>query len=97
MDNYNPNQPPQQQPVAPPQNYLVWAILSTICCCLPFGIVSIFYSTQVSSKMAAGDIAGAYDCSNKAKTWAIVSAIVGAIVNSLSFFFGLFGALAENL
>ena len=55
-------------------NHLVWAILSTLFCCLPFGIVSIVYASQVDGKRAAGDIAGAREASAKAKFWAMLSA-----------------------
>ena len=51
-------------------NYLVQAILVTLFCCVPFGIVSIVYAAQVNSKLAAGDFQGATEVSNKAKTWA---------------------------
>lgn len=61
-------------------NHLVWAILSTLFCCLPAGIVSIVYAAQVNSKIAAGDLAGARDSSDKAKKWAMWSAIAGVIV-----------------
>ncbi|AWV08496.1 CD225/dispanin family protein [Marilutibacter maris] len=54
-------------------NHLVWAILSTLFCCLPAGIVSIVFAAQVNGKVAAGDIAGAQESSDKAKTWAWVS------------------------
>ena len=65
-------------PVGSPQefvpNHLVWAILSTLFCCLPLGIVSIVYAAQVDGKRATGDIAGARDASAKAKFWALLSA-----------------------
>ncbi len=67
----------------PPPNYLVWAILSTIFCCLPLGIVSIVFAAQVNSKWATGDAAGAQESSNKAKQWAIWSAVAGVIVGVL--------------
>lgn len=54
-------------------NHLVWAILSTICCCLPTGIVSIVYAAQVNGLVAAGDFARARQASQNAKTWAWVS------------------------
>lgn len=54
-------------------NYLVQAILVTIFCCLPFGIVSIVYAAQVNSKLAAGDVSGAMQASKDARTWAWVS------------------------
>jgi hypothetical protein len=62
---------------SPPPNYLVWAILSTILCCLPFGIVSIVYAAQVNSKWQVGDVTGANMASQNAKTWAWVSFVVG--------------------
>jgi hypothetical protein len=66
---------------APPPNYLVWAILSTIFCCLPFGIASIVFAAQVNGKWNSGDHAGAQDSSAKAKRFAIIAAVVGVVVN----------------
>ena len=54
-------------------NHLVWAILVTIFCCIPFGIVSIVYASQVNGKLSMGDFEGARDASEKAKIWAWVS------------------------
>lgn len=67
----------QQPGGAPPSNNLVWGILTTLFCCLPFGIVSIVFAAQVNSKWAAGDFNGAQDSANKAKTWAMVAGGVG--------------------
>lgn len=74
--------PPPAQPYGqtPPPNNLVWAILTTLFCCLPLGIVSIVYAAQVNGKFAAGDLAGAQDSSRKAKQWAIWSAVAGVVV-----------------
>ena len=58
-------------------NYLVPAILVTIFCCLPFGIVAIVFAAQVNGKVAAGDFAGAQRASQDAKKWAWVSFWVG--------------------
>ncbi len=63
----------------PPQNYLVWAILTTVLCCLPLGVASIVFSTQVNSKWAQGDVAGANESARKAKLFAIWSAVIGLI------------------
>lgn len=60
-------------------NNLVWAILSTLFCCLPLGIVSIVHAAKVNSLLAAGDIAGARDAADKAKKWAIWS-VLGWVV-----------------
>jgi uncharacterized membrane protein len=75
----------QQQPQVPPPNYLVWAILTTILCCLPFGIVSIIFAAQVNTKWAAGDFTGAQNSSKNAKLWAWLSFAAGI----LAFIFGL--------
>ena len=74
---------PGQQPGWPaqrePDNYLVWAILCTVLCCIPFGIVSIVYATRVSGLWAEGRYAEAQTASDNAKKWAIIGAVVGAV------------------
>jgi len=65
---------------APPPNHLVWAILSTLFCCLPLGIASIVFAAQVNSKFAAGDLAGAQDSSEKARKFALWATIAGVVV-----------------
>jgi hypothetical protein len=60
-------------------NHLVWAILTTLFCCIPFGIVSIVYAAQVNAKLAGGDYRGAVDSSNNAKKWAIIAAVCGIL------------------
>lgn len=64
----------------PPPNHLVWAILTTLFCCLPLGVVSIVYAAQVNTKWQMGDVAGAHESSNKAKQFAIWSAIALGIL-----------------
>lgn len=64
----------------PPPNHLVWAILVTIFCCLPAGVVSIVYAAQVNNKYRAGDYAGAVAASRAAKNWAIVSMVIVALL-----------------
>jgi Predicted membrane protein len=54
-------------------NYLVFAILSTVFCCLPAGIPGIVYAAQVNSKLQVGDFAGAQASSNNAKMWCWIS------------------------
>ncbi|MCF6356732.1 MAG: CD225/dispanin family protein [Draconibacterium sp.] len=67
----------QLQQQSPPPNYLAFAIITTILCCLPFGIISIIFAAQVNSKWAAGDFAGAQSSSKNAKTWAWVAFAIG--------------------
>ncbi len=80
----------------PPPNYLVWSILTTLFCCLPLGIASIVFAAQVNTKWTAGDAAGALDSSQKAKKFAIWSAIAGPIVFILYALLGGLAALSGN-
>jgi hypothetical protein len=64
--------PPGTPPAYVP-NYLVQAILCTIFCCLPFGVVAIVFAAQVNGKLAAGDYAGAVQTSKQAKMWCWIS------------------------
>lgn len=95
--SYMPPPPGGTQEYIP--NHLVWAILSTLFCCLPFGIVSIVFASQVDGKRAAGDIAGARDASAKAKFWALLSAGLMLVPLVLYLFFilllGGIGALGS--
>ncbi|MEV7967589.1 CD225/dispanin family protein [Sphaerisporangium sp. NPDC088356] len=74
-------QPPYGGGPAVPDNHLVAAILTTLFCCLPFGIVSIVKSSQVNSKWAVGDYQGAIAASEEAKTWWKRALIWGIIVD----------------
>ena len=64
-------QGPAQGP--PPPNYLIHSILATVLCCLPAGIVGIVFASQVNTKWAQGDFAGATKSSNMAKLWTWIS------------------------
>jgi hypothetical protein len=62
-----------------PENYLVFAILSTVFCCWPIGIFSIINAAKVSSAYNAGDYQGAIKASANAKKLAILTACLGGI------------------
>tara|TARA_R110001632_G_scaffold58548_2_gene142493 strand:+ start:9543 stop:9812 length:270 start_codon:yes stop_codon:yes gene_type:complete len=74
-----------------PQNYLVFAILTTILCCLPTGIVSIVYAAKVNTLYADGKFNEADAAAKSAKTWAIVSAVLFAI--GIILYFLVFAAI----
>ena len=94
---------PAQQPGWPaqrePDNYLVWAILCTVLCCIPFGIVSIVYSTRVSGLWAEGRYAEAQTASDNAKKWAIIGAVVGvaAYVIGVVLWFAFVAAVVSTI
>jgi Interferon-induced transmembrane protein len=94
-----PAQQPGWQGQQEPDNYLVWAILCTVLCCLPFGIVSIVYSTKVSGLWSQGRYAEAQAAADSAKKWAIIGAIVGAVlyVIAIILWFVFFAVTVSNL
>jgi hypothetical protein len=60
---------------------MVLAILSTVCCCLPLGIVAIIQASKVNGFVAQGNFAEAQAASDKAKKFAIIAIVIGIIVN----------------
>lgn len=67
-----------QPPTPPPPNYLVWAIISVFLC-WPLAIPAIIFATQVNTKAAQGDAAGAAESSRKAKQFALWATILGGV------------------
>jgi hypothetical protein len=82
------------RPVAPRvSSHLVWAILATIFCCLPLGIVAIVHAARVDSRVAAGDYAGAVEDSRKARNWCWAAFGVGLVGILVYLGLVLFGAV----
>ena len=80
-----------------PDNYLVWAILSTLLCCMPFGIVAIVKATQVDTNCAQVNQAEAIEAANAAKKWTIVSAVSSVAVWSIYVLIVVIAAIACEL
>jgi len=74
------NYPPPQPQGAAPSSHLVFGILVTLFCCLPFGVVSIVKAAQVNGLWAQGQFAEAQASSAAAKKWAMWGLIAGIIV-----------------
>ena len=55
-----------------PSNNMVLAILTTVCCCLPLGIVAVIKASQVSSLYMAKQYAAAQKSADDAKKWALI-------------------------
>ncbi|MEB3984082.1 CD225/dispanin family protein [Mycobacterium sp. 663a-19] len=92
-----PGYPPQQPPGGQaPDNYLVWSILATIFCCLPFGIVAIVKSSQVNGLWAQGRYAEAQASAEAAKKWVIWSVVVGVVVGVIYGILMAIGAFNAN-
>lgn len=77
-----PNPQPQQAyPQAPqmPKTWLIQSILVTLFCCLPFGIVGIIKSSNISILYAQGLYDQAELCSKEAGKWTKIGFWIGLI------------------
>ena len=68
------------------------AILVTIFCCLPLGIVAIIKANSVQGALARGDVQGAVEASNTAKTLCWISFGIGIVMA----FFGFLSVFAGS-
>lgn len=77
---------PQSETTEPcPPTNLAWAIITTVLCCLPSGIVAIIYALKVSNKYREGDIEGAKRASETGAWWCIATIILGILSMPLGY------------
>ena len=79
-----------------PNNYLVWAVISNICCCPIFGVVAVIYAAQVDALWNTGDRAGAVLASKNAFKWVCIAIGVGVLINLFVFGIQALGIVAAN-
>ena len=72
-DNYIPK----------PDNWLVWAVVTTFCCCNIFGVVACIKAAQVNPYYESGNHLMAQQKAKEARTWVIVTAISGIVFLTL--------------
>lgn len=66
-------------------SHMTKAILTTLFCCLPLGIVAIVKASRVSSTVNNGDYEEARELSEGANKWANISIGVGVVVGVIYF------------
>lgn len=93
MDEY----PPAGMEGRKVPDYLVFAILATLFCCMPFGIVAIVYAAQVNGRLAMGDYRGAAELSEKAQMWCWVSFLLGILPAAFMLLMFILGAAGGAL
>ena len=77
-------------------NHMVWAILTTIFCCLIGGIFSIVYALKVNTKLAQGDVAGARAASKTAKRWIVVNVVALPLISLLGIIIGAISPIVSS-
>lgn len=98
MEVINNNSQTNQPRRYPPKNHLVEAILVTLFCCLPFGIVGIINAARVENAFYSGDEMEAERLSREALKWSKIGLFVGIgwVVLYILFIF-VFGLAAAGL
>jgi hypothetical protein len=66
-----------------PPSHLVPAILTTIFCCTPFGVVAIVFAAISMSKAGSGDYEGALRAADQARTWCWLAFGLGIVASVL--------------
>ena len=81
--DYSANNGTYGQPQKPINGttYLIFAIISTLLCCLPLGIVAIVYACKINSLQRNGDYAGAQNAAKKAKMFTIIGTVAALVVS----------------
>ncbi len=93
---YAPGQQPQGQIPPCPPTYLVWAIIVTVCCCTPLGIVAIIYAANIKNAYYRGDYQKAARNSSRAQAWIIAAIVLGLLYIPFQMvYMGLFDMLKQ--
>lgn len=106
QQNYNVQQPQQgygqqgytqqtqENNIPQPSSYLGLAIFTTLCCCLPFGIVAIIKGNNVSNLYNMKQYNAAIAASNDAKNWCIYGIVAALIIQAILVVIYLIGGAA---
>jgi hypothetical protein len=92
-----PTPPTFDVPPLKPNNWLWLAIVVTVLCCLPFGIVAIVNAVKVDSLYYYGKYEESERMSQKAKIWIFVSIVAALLYCILCIFWFVAGNLPEHL
>ncbi|XP_072051096.1 interferon-induced transmembrane protein 1-like isoform X2 [Amphiura filiformis] len=81
---YNAVPPPNQVMLInasqePSNDHMIYAIIVTMFCCFPCGIVALIRSFDVRRRFMAGDIAGAETAIRESKKWSLAGLVSGII------------------
>lgn len=70
----------EQVPMMKPDSNMALAIFTTICCCLPLGIVAIIKANSVNSLYMMKQYQAAIMASNEAKKWSIAGIVISLVL-----------------
>lgn len=70
-----------------PETNLVWAILCTVVCCMPFGVVAILKASKVEAYYYMGNYEAALQASQDARKWSLIGIAAPLVFGVLSLIF----------
>jgi archaellum biogenesis protein FlaJ (TadC family) len=76
-----------------PPTYMAQAVLATLFCCVPLGVVAIVKASQVSAAWQNGDVATAHQRSREAAAWVNWSVGVTFLMGLLWMVFAVFAGM----
>lgn len=79
-----------------PDSNMVWAVLSTVLCCLPIGIFAIINSNRVDELYARGDYQGAEEAAKASKNYVKWSVITASIAWIIAIILTVLGTLSQQ-
>jgi len=82
--------------VPKPNSNLILAIFTTLCCCLPFGIVAIIKASKVDGLYLSKQYQAAQAYADDAKKWSLIGigvGLAGSIIYMLIYGVAIFSGL----
>lgn len=73
-------------------SYALPALLTTIFCCMPFGIVALIYASKVNEAKEDDDLERALTASRAARKWCRIGIIVSGVINAVFLILQFLGA-----
>lgn len=92
----NPNKEVLIKEVVRPKSWLVEAILLTLFCCLPSGIIAIVFACKVDTAFSRGDYNGAKMASETARKWVVGTVACYLVILTIGLLFVLISSISNN-
>lgn len=71
----------QQPYVQSPNSHMGLALVTTLCCCSPLGLIAIYKASKVRDYYIMGQYNSALIASNSAKRWCVISFCISFFIN----------------
>lgn len=86
-------EPPPEPSTPTVRTYLSWALVATVLCFLPLGLVALYFGLRVNGAIAGGRRDDAARYSRIARRWLVATVLVGALIYAIVVIvFALLGA-----